>query len=204
MRLDFCVSCGTKENLHHHHLFPRVLGGSDEETNLITLCEFHHGLAHGSGGLFHAHKTLVVKGSKKSKEQGVRFGNKNDRLTLECLLEHTNIVMPKYLPALVLFSYGYYVNDILDLKWKHLDRLPITPEYKEALIKVRPENANKRDFIYPSEAVSRDRRENSFSVYKNRLINKIENPVMQSPPATAEDLRKIHFFLKTRRNETFD
>ena len=43
MKLNFCVACGIKENLHYHHLIPKIHGGSDEETNLITLCENCHG-----------------------------------------------------------------------------------------------------------------------------------------------------------------
>lgn len=49
MRFAFCVACGEKEAgaLEHHHLVPRSAGGSDDETNLITLCHFCHGKAHG-------------------------------------------------------------------------------------------------------------------------------------------------------------
>jgi len=42
MRLTFCVACNSKDNLHQHHLVPRVLGGSDSQENLITLCEPCH------------------------------------------------------------------------------------------------------------------------------------------------------------------
>jgi 5-methylcytosine-specific restriction endonuclease McrA len=41
------VACGQASDLHHHHLIPRVLGGSDDETNLITLCVECHGKMHG-------------------------------------------------------------------------------------------------------------------------------------------------------------
>jgi hypothetical protein len=31
MRLDFCVACGHRDDLNHHHLVPRVHDGSDDE-----------------------------------------------------------------------------------------------------------------------------------------------------------------------------
>lgn len=49
MRLTFCVACGEKnpDLLHHHHLLPRAEGGTEDETNLITLCLTCHGRVHG-------------------------------------------------------------------------------------------------------------------------------------------------------------
>jgi 5-methylcytosine-specific restriction endonuclease McrA len=38
MKLTFCVACNEREELQHHHLIPRAEGGSDEPSNLITLC----------------------------------------------------------------------------------------------------------------------------------------------------------------------
>jgi cytochrome c553 len=46
MRLEFCVACGSKEDLQHHHLVMRSEGGSDDKTNLITLCTACHHKAH--------------------------------------------------------------------------------------------------------------------------------------------------------------
>jgi hypothetical protein len=37
-----CFECGTTENLHHHHVVPRSLGG----TKTIPLCGLCHGLVH--------------------------------------------------------------------------------------------------------------------------------------------------------------
>ena len=34
MKLNFCVQCGATENLHHHHVIPKVKGGSDDEDNI--------------------------------------------------------------------------------------------------------------------------------------------------------------------------
>lgn len=49
MRLDFCVACGTRDKarLEHHHLIPKSEGGSNAESNLITLCDECHGRVHG-------------------------------------------------------------------------------------------------------------------------------------------------------------
>jgi len=42
MRLIFCAACGTKDDLQHHHLITRSEGDSDDERNLITLCDPCH------------------------------------------------------------------------------------------------------------------------------------------------------------------
>jgi hypothetical protein len=47
MRHKYCVACGSIDELHDHHLVPRSVGGSDDETNLITLCNSCHGKVHG-------------------------------------------------------------------------------------------------------------------------------------------------------------
>lgn len=49
MRQNFCVACGEANpaKLEHHHLVPVAVGGSDDETNLITLCDTCHGKVHG-------------------------------------------------------------------------------------------------------------------------------------------------------------
>lgn len=71
MRLDFCVACGTQENLHHHHLIPKSRGGSDDESNLITVCQHHHALIHNftwRGNL----SDLIKQGLQRAKKKGVR------------------------------------------------------------------------------------------------------------------------------------
>jgi hypothetical protein len=51
MRLTFCAACGRTSDLHHHHLIPRIFAGSDDETNLITLCNDCHAKIHGIEGV---------------------------------------------------------------------------------------------------------------------------------------------------------
>ena len=46
MRLKLCVICGVTEGLEHHHIIPRAEGGTNEETNLLTVCNNCHANLH--------------------------------------------------------------------------------------------------------------------------------------------------------------
>ena len=46
MITKYCVVCGSKNNLQNHHFIPVILGGTDDEKNIITLCETHHDFIH--------------------------------------------------------------------------------------------------------------------------------------------------------------
>jgi hypothetical protein len=52
MRLKLCVACGDTDpnHLDYHHLIPCSRGGTDDETNLITLCRVCHGKTHDANG----------------------------------------------------------------------------------------------------------------------------------------------------------
>ena len=39
---NHCIGCGCGEGLEVHHIFPRRLGGSLNEDNLVTLCSLCH------------------------------------------------------------------------------------------------------------------------------------------------------------------
>ena len=75
MKLDFCVICGTTENLHHHHVIPKVKGGTDDEDNFITLCEKHHEMIHNIQQCDNFFE-LARLGRERAKESGVKFGRK--------------------------------------------------------------------------------------------------------------------------------
>ena len=91
MRMKFCCACFSDKNLHHHHLIPRIKGGSDDQTNLITLCGSCHAKIHNLKDVWSAehdvwsaehdvwsadHKELQRIGIKKALENGVMFGPK--------------------------------------------------------------------------------------------------------------------------------
>jgi hypothetical protein len=76
MKLNFCAICGETEDLKHHHFTPRIHGGSDDETNLLTLCHKHHCQIHGMSYRNNInHGKLVAEGLQRAKERGVKLGS---------------------------------------------------------------------------------------------------------------------------------
>lgn len=65
-----CFECGAEDDLHNHHVVPKILGG----TRTIPLCEKCHGLVHGRHMVNHTR--LVVKGLEKARKKGVHLGRK--------------------------------------------------------------------------------------------------------------------------------
>jgi hypothetical protein len=61
------------DELHNHHLVARSQGGSDDETNLITLCVECHGLLHGVDWQ-NNHPRLVRAGLARAKDEGKTLG----------------------------------------------------------------------------------------------------------------------------------
>lgn len=41
-----CQVCGSRQDLHRHHIVPRSRTQNDDPENLIVLCEAHHKAAH--------------------------------------------------------------------------------------------------------------------------------------------------------------
>ena len=77
MKLKFCVLCGTKEKLHHHHIIPKAQGGTDDEDNFITLCYDHHAMIHQIAPTrFNNMQVLAAIGRKNAMAKGVKFGRK--------------------------------------------------------------------------------------------------------------------------------
>ena len=57
-----CRVCGTRDNLHVHHIRYRGQpGGTDEVDNLITLCLEHHALVHTDKKLYQPRLFELVK-----------------------------------------------------------------------------------------------------------------------------------------------
>jgi len=72
MRLTFCVACGTTDDLQHHHLVTRAEGGSDDVTNLITLCTACHNKVHSrqvNGAYNHSQLTKAALAAAKARGQ---------------------------------------------------------------------------------------------------------------------------------------
>jgi len=75
LKLDFCVACGKKSDLHNHHLIPKSRGGTNRTCNLITLCYGCHRKLHGLVGKSINHRELIKAGIKKKKADGGRWAN---------------------------------------------------------------------------------------------------------------------------------
>ena len=73
MKADRCAACGATENLCFHHLVPRLVGGGDEETNLITLCNLCHAKIHGVDADWHLGK-LTSRAMRHMREKGQYTG----------------------------------------------------------------------------------------------------------------------------------
>ncbi len=72
MITDYCCVCGVKSDLEVHHVQPLVDGGSDDDTNKITVCSHHHGLMHSVAR--RGVSSLTKAGIKKAREAGVKLG----------------------------------------------------------------------------------------------------------------------------------
>lgn len=77
MKTEFCVACGSTDDLQHHHLVMRSEGGSEDEANLITLCtachhKVHERQMHGS----YNHGKLVKAAQAKARASGRRMGRR--------------------------------------------------------------------------------------------------------------------------------
>lgn len=196
--LDFCVLCGTKTAIHQHHLIPRINGGTDEPENILSLCEKHHGLFHDHSGLFHSHKKLSRKGIKKAQETGVRFGKKIERPSINYLLDKES-ELGKYFVIMILASYGYYVKDVICMKWKDLKDLNLPKDLFTKLYSSKPDDAALSDLIFKTISKNVGKRENAFNVYYKRFCQKYNNEIEYTLPIISnEELAKIHNLLKIR------
>lgn len=74
--LHKCACCHKEcESLHRHHVLPKVLGGVDEDSNIVKCCEECHGKIHDRDML--NHRKLTIEGLRKAKERGVKLGGNN-------------------------------------------------------------------------------------------------------------------------------
>lgn len=112
MKLDFCAICGSKFELQHHHLIPKVRGGTDDETNILTLCYEHHCWFHKvKPSKFTEQSKLIKEGLRKAALRGVRPGRKSNYAVACAIHQLRNLPFRKPLPFRrmgdVLFCAGY-------------------------------------------------------------------------------------------------
>ena len=80
MKLPFCVACGAKEDLQHHHLVTRAENGSDNETNLITLCAAcHHKMHERQIHKVYNHSERTKDALAAAKARGIIIGGLRDK-----------------------------------------------------------------------------------------------------------------------------
>lgn len=75
-----CFECGCYDEIHNHHVVPKILGG----TKTVPLCPSCHGKVHGVD--FLNHKKLTKEGLVNAKERGVKLGNPNN-LTIDAKMK---------------------------------------------------------------------------------------------------------------------
>ena len=84
MRFPICVACGSKEDLQHHHLVTRPEGGSNDPSNLITLCTGCHFKLHARqmNGTYNASRRTKA-GLAVAKARGKKLGAYGKKLGKE-------------------------------------------------------------------------------------------------------------------------
>lgn len=96
MITEFCIFCGELESLENHHILPRVLDGTDQQENLITLCTICHDKIHLIGKPSN-HLELQRIGIEKAKAAGLYKG-RQQVITLDQIVDMNLLVaegMPK-------------------------------------------------------------------------------------------------------------
>ena len=77
MKLKFCAVCGTTKELQHHHLVPKIRGGTEDEINLLTLCYEHHCWFHKVKPSSYTKQSELIKaGLKRAAKVGIKPGRK--------------------------------------------------------------------------------------------------------------------------------
>lgn len=73
----YCVNCG-KLAKQRHHIVPRVLGGTNRESNLAWLCDQCHDAVHGllryDGSI--SHSELIKQGLREARKRGSQIGRR--------------------------------------------------------------------------------------------------------------------------------
>lgn len=152
MNLTFCAACGSEKELHKHHLLPKSKGGSDAETNLITLCISCHGILHDTSWS-NNHAQLVRDGISEARKNGSKLGPKRQVLSNpEDYLGLGNQPIDDVLFCLFQIEGLYMEGDISILTWGEISSLtdqytPITRKY--IMIAKEKHGYTKKHFTFP-------------------------------------------------------
>ena len=76
MKMEFCVLCGSKESIEHHHIVPKSIGGTDDEENLLTLCSKHHVKIHLLSDTRIHSANLIREAKRRNKNSGLFLGGR--------------------------------------------------------------------------------------------------------------------------------
>ena len=92
MKLPFCVACWAADDLQHHHLVTRKEGGSNDGTNLVTLCTVcHHKLHQRQMNGTYNHSENVKAALARARVEGKSLGRRRTKgATNEAILELRN------------------------------------------------------------------------------------------------------------------
>lgn len=64
-----CKECGYYKHLEVHHIIPKSKGGSDDEENLVTLCQRCHAKKHGFAHQEHKRYTHAKRNRRKKQKR---------------------------------------------------------------------------------------------------------------------------------------
>lgn len=68
-----CRACGTRQNLHVHHVRYRSEGGKHEKSNLVTLCLHCHDMVHSNKRLYQPALLRLVAERDNSSDKLIRL-----------------------------------------------------------------------------------------------------------------------------------
>jgi len=65
-----CGNCKTVDNLQIHHIVPLALGGTNNTTNMVVVCEMCHGKIHGNTNNKELQRIGIAKAVKLNRFKG--------------------------------------------------------------------------------------------------------------------------------------
>jgi len=84
VKLEFCVACGSKDDLQHRHLVTKAKGGGGAERNLITLCTGCHDRLHQHRYDAHKHSKRIKTALAARRARGASVGRPKKLMPDQC------------------------------------------------------------------------------------------------------------------------